>query len=505
MAAEVRAIPIRALRLGWLFVLFSNTMAAVCAEAQRTDAESRGRGLYLSGMHADGRPLAAHDEETGLSMPPVFVACVNCHGHEARGKTEGGTTASDIRWDTLTKPYELVRADGRGRAPYDASKFFTALTKGTDASGHALDSAMPRFALSTVDAADLIAYLKHLDDPGDQGVSDDSVRIGMLASSDSVGSTNAESDSRLLGCWFGAINRKGGIFRRRIELVPMTAETAGKMPAILAVLAIAEDEGGRSDVDAPPGIPMLSAVAESLAENDRYRFALYPGTVARARVLARYAVARDSPSHSKLALLYSESTTSPASLAATIAALQPFASLHPMALDLASSGEVVDALRAGGIRDVLLLDSGNATEALVASAVRRDWDPLFLWTRHPRSVAKGIRAVAIEPALAADVTAEAVASYARCVDPAAANEHDRGRQLALLASARLLLIALEQGGRDISRERLVETLQALREFRSGFAPPGSFTPRRHAAASGVYVVPVPGSGFETEPVWMMLD
>jgi mono/diheme cytochrome c family protein len=505
MVAEVPAFPIRCVRIGWLLVLVSIVMAAPCAEAQRTEAAARGRNLYVSGTHADGRTLVAHNEATDLPLPPAFVACANCHGYEARGRTEGGITTSDIRWDILTKPYEILRTDGRRRAPYDASTFLTALTKGVDPGGQALDSAMPRFALSTGDAADLIAYLKHLDNPGDHGVSDDAVRIGVMASRDSAGRAIAESDRWLLACWFDGINDRGGIFRRRVELVPMTPETVGSMPAILAVLAISADEGRGSDVNAPPGIPVLSAIADSLTENDRYRFALYPGTIERARVLARYAIARDSSSHPKLALLYSENTTSSALLAAMIAALQPMAVLHPIALTSSRSNEVVGILRADGVRNVLLLDSGDAAEALVASALRRDWDPLFLWTGHPRNVMEGVRAVTIEPALTADVTAEAGASYARCVDPAATNARNRSRQFALLASARLLLTALEQGGRDIGRERLVETLESLRELRSGFAPPGSLTPRRHTAASGVYVVPVPGSGFETEPMWMMLD
>ncbi len=449
--------------------------------------------------------MSAHNEETGLPMPPAFVACVNCHGYEARGKTEGGITTSDIRWDTLTKPYETVRADGRRRAPYDAKAFLAALTKGIDTSGHALDSAMPRFALSTVDAADLIAYLKQLDSPGDQGVSDDAVRIGMLASGDSVGSTEAESDQRLLACWFDAINRKGGIFRRRIEWVPIALEPVDSTPSVLAVLTVTAHDSRVPDWDAPQGIPVLSTVADSLAGHDRYRFAVYPGTVARARVLAGYAVARDSSSRPKLALLYSESTTSPALLAATIAALQPLAALHPVPITSTRSGETVDALRAGGVGNVLVFGSGDAVEALVASALRREWDPLFLFTDRPWDGMEGVRAVTIEPALISDVTAEAGASYARCVDIAGTNQRERTRQLALLASARLLVTALEQGGRDISRERLVETLQSLREFRSGFAPPGSLTPQRHISASGVYVVPLPGSRFQAEPAWMMLD
>ena len=67
------------------------------------------------------------------------------------------------------------------------------------------------------------------------------------------------------------------------------------------------------------------------------------------------------------------------------------------------------------------------------------------------------------------------------------------------------MTALEHSGRDIGRERFVETLQSLREFRSGFAPVGSLTPQRHTAASGVYVVPLAASRVQPDPVWVLLN
>lgn len=502
MAAETDATPLRVFRMSWLVVFLLISPAAIGSDMQRAQAEARGRSLYLTGLHADGRPLAGKNEGTGLPLPQAFVACVNCHGYEARGKSEAGTVTSDIRWNRLTKPYGLTRPDGRRRAPYDAASFFAALVEGRDPSGQPLDTAMPRFALSAGDAADLRAYLQHLDSPGDQGISDDTIRIGVIAAH---GSASIGSDRKLLDCWFDDINRRGGIFRRRVELADVAAESMHGMPPLLALLAMNLDDSRAPAVDAPPGIPLLSAVADASGEADRYRFALYPGSDGRARALARYAITRDPSSQPQLALLYSESATSPAQLATVNAALKPLAAVKSIPITSARSDDVVNALRTEGIDHVVMLDSDAASEALIASALRHEWDPLFLWVQQPTNGAVGVRAVTVTPARITDVTAEAGASYARCVNLATTLEHDRARQLALLASARLLVTALEKGGRDIGRERLVETLQSLREFRSGFAPPGSLTPQRRNAASGVYVVPLPASRFQPEPVWVMLD
>jgi mono/diheme cytochrome c family protein len=505
MVAELLAVPARARRIAWLVMLMSITTPAVGAETQSADAEARGRSLYLTGVRTDGRPLTAHNEGTGLTLPQAFVACVNCHGYEARGGSEAGTVASDIRWETLTRPYELARTDGRRRAPYDGAAFFAALSKGRDPSGHALDSAMPRFAVSAADADDLRAYLQQLAKPSDQGVSDDTLRIGIVSSQDAADGASAESNRRLLACWFGELNDKGGIFRRRIELVPVAAGSMDSARSVLALLAIDGSDNHSPEFDVLPGIPLLSAVADSTTDNDRYRFALYPGVVARARTLALYSIARDPAPQPQLALLYPERTISPALLASVVSALEPLATVKSIPIAATRSDETADALRDEGVHNALILGTGDAVDALVARAPRHEWDPLFLWIERPGNDAAGVRAVTVEPALVNDVTAEAGASYARCVDVAATNASDRARQLALLASARLLVTALEQGGRDISRERLVETLQGLREFRSDFAPPGSLTPQRHTAASGVYVVPLPASRFQPDPVWMMLD
>jgi hypothetical protein len=271
------------------------------------------------------------------------------------------------------------------------------------------------------------------------------------------------------------------------------------------VLTVSEHADTAADVHAPPGTPVISAVADPSTADDRYRFALYPGVVERIRLLARYAMARDSSPQPRFVMLYPDHTTPRALLDAAIAAVPAPALVEPVAVSAARVDEVADAMRTSAIDNVLVLGADEAVEAVVAKAHRRGWHPRFHWSDPPRHGIEGVHAVTVQPALASDITAEAGASYARCVDLATTNALDRRRHLALLAAARLLVTALEQAGRDVGRERLVESLQSLREFRSGFAPPGSLTPRRHTAASGMYVAPLPASGFQGDPVWMMLD
>ena len=446
------------------------------AQAQSDAAQARGRMLYRQGTHAEGRPLQAVSGDSAEPLPAAFVACANCHGPTARGKTEAGTTAGDIRWDTLSKPYETLRSDGRRRAPYDATLFSRALTAGKDSGGFALDASMPRYTLSAAEVADLLAYLQHLDPPGDDGVSDETIRIGIALPDDPRLAAQTQADRQDIHTFFDEINRKGGLFRRRLELIAFDCSHPDEAPPVLAVL-------GRSAAACrePADVPVLSAIADSPARPDRYRFALYPATIERLRLLAGYALALEPAAHAKLALVYPEKAVPPALLDAAIAALRPVTAVKPVAIDPRDADHAVTALRATGANQLLLLGPADAFDALADSAKRQQWQPLFLWTDMPAQAPTGIRAVALQPDL-----------------------DDRSRP-ALLAAAQVLVIALENAGREVGRESLVETLEALHEIRSGVAPPGAFTGLRHSLAPGLYAVPQRASTFRPEPAWLKLD
>ncbi|MGH9761463.1 MAG: ABC transporter substrate-binding protein, partial [Blastocatellia bacterium] len=61
-------------------------------------------------------------------------------------------------------------------------------------------------------------------------------------------------------------------------------------------------------------------------------------------------------------------------------------------------------------------------------------------------------------------------------------------QRAAYGAARVLLGALEEAGRRISRKELVESLDQMREFQTGVLPPVTFGPNRRVGCEGSYVV-----------------
>ncbi len=89
---------------------------------------------------------------------------------------------------------------------------------GLDSDGNDLLVAMPRFKLSVADMAHLIAYVKRLESDLDPGLTDNSVRIGLvLPSTGSLADLGAAMKD-VFNAYFEDVNNKGGIFNRKIEL-----------------------------------------------------------------------------------------------------------------------------------------------------------------------------------------------------------------------------------------------------------------------------------------------
>src|SRR4029453_16913615 len=80
--------------------------------------ERRGQQIYLQGTSPAGGELTAVLGKEGAEVPASVVPCANCHGHDGRGKPEGGLVPSNITWEALTTPYGVTSATGRAHPPY---------------------------------------------------------------------------------------------------------------------------------------------------------------------------------------------------------------------------------------------------------------------------------------------------------------------------------------------------------------------------------------------------
>ncbi len=247
-------------------------LARLLADPAPPPSAERGRQLYERGTGTEGRRVPAFAGADGVPLPKAFAACLNCHGPDGRGRTEGGLTVPPIAWDQLDTPYGATRADGRRRAAYDEASFHQALTRGLDSSGQALATAMPRYSLTPQESADLAAYLRQIGQRAVPGVNDDTILLGWHAPA----GMSAIVAGKVLEAWAAEVNAAGGVFRRLVKPLALGEDT----PPVFAAITAGE---GKADLAVPLAlarneVPVLVAghAPGATPPQERWLFALFP-------------------------------------------------------------------------------------------------------------------------------------------------------------------------------------------------------------------------------------
>ncbi len=190
-----------------------------------TASERRGKEIYLRGPSPSGREITGRIGE--IDVPASTVSCAGCHGLRGEGKTEGGVTAGNLTWPHLSKPYGHTHPTGRKHGPFNESSFIRAVVNGIDSDGNDLLVVMPRYKLSAEDMADLIAYVKRIDTDLDPGLTDTSIRIGLVLPSQGAFADVSAAMKDVFTAYFDNLNERGGIFSRKIDLRVADAGAGG--------------------------------------------------------------------------------------------------------------------------------------------------------------------------------------------------------------------------------------------------------------------------------------
>jgi ABC-type branched-subunit amino acid transport system substrate-binding protein len=479
-------------------------------DAPLSDRERRGKELYEKGVGSSGRPVSAVLEGSGVEVSATVVLCVNCHGIAGRGVAEGGITPPDITWSELTKPYGATTSDGRRRPAYSEALFARAVSMGIDSSGRILQAAMPRYRLRLDDSDNLMSYVKRLGRISEPGLTADTVRIASILPPTGVSEPLSRSIGAALVAYVDEVNSSGGLYGRRLELCLVTAAEStaarsdqaahlleeGNVFALVACFA-AGWERELASLSRSAAVPLVGALTPAPRTErppNRYVFYVNGGTLSEALSLVDHAPRVRAPQ--RVAVL-----ASPAEPADGIAAE---AGARVVAMGGSAQrvelhvGTDLDALARGlsgeGVETLLVLDTPALFLPLLRRADAAGWHPRLLI---PGSMAT--RAIFEIPGpFAANVllafsslqplgSRANLEAYDRLVAKGGLSRNHLAAQLSALASAAVLVEALKRAGREVRRETLVNQLEQLAQFPTGFSPPVSFNPNRHIGSWGAFI------------------
>jgi ABC-type branched-subunit amino acid transport system substrate-binding protein len=491
-----------------------------------TPEQERGRRIYVDSVSPSGGEIVAVLGQ-GVEVDASAVPCATCHGRDGKGRPEGGVTPTDITWANLTKPYGVVHPTGRRHPPYDDKLMKRSLALGVDPAGNELHVAMPRYRMSHQDMADLAAYLKTLGETADPGATDDAVRIGLLPPPPGPLEGMGQAVRSALEARFAEVNAAGGLYGRRLELTPLEVGSGERPAAVAAALErgrvfavvgafLTGTDAGLAAVFQDQRVPLLGPFILHPREDlplNRYVFHLLPGVDAQAAALVRFARRDAGAGEPRPAVLAAGEPELDAAVEAVGKACEGWA--PPTVLRYGrrsfSPGELAGKLAAGKADPVLFLGSGGEAAGLARALEAMGWHPRLLVTGLAADAGLlaaaaryGGRIYAGLPA-PAEAGPEAAERYRALAAARPLSTDHISAQLSALAAAEVLIEGLKRAGRALERESFIETLENLRSFETGYAPPVTFGAGRRLGSRGAYVYAADPTGRLASGIWISAD
>lgn len=478
--------------------------------------EKRGRAFYLRGESSSGEEIIAMVGE--IDVPASTVTCAGCHGSKGEGKTEGGVTAGNLTWSFLTKPYGHVDDGKRKHPAFSENSFIRTMTAGVDPAGNKLSVAMPTYRLSQRDMADLIAYLKRIETDRDPGLTETAIVVGTVVPEKGALAETGQSMREILQAYFDEINRNGGIYNRKIELrvavvpgdITSTAANAKHLiedenvfAMVSGLTAGADEKIAALSQDAEvPFIGPSTLLPQTSFPLNRYVFYLLPGLKEQAGALMNFAVTKIDRQNPRIAIVSPDADLN-RRISVSIEDRSKKLGLTTMSgkyypRDHFNAAEEVAILKKQGVENVFFLGSDADLKALIIEGETAGWNPSI----YALGVLVGKDISAVVPAkmkdkiflafptIPADLSPGGAATYAALVEKNKLGSRHAAARLSALAAATILVEGLKLAGKDLSRERLVSSLEGLYEFNTGFMPRITFGPNRRIGALGAYVVTI---------------
>jgi ABC-type branched-subunit amino acid transport system substrate-binding protein len=498
-----------------------------------SDTEKRGKQIYLQGRSPSGANITAFLRDAAVEVPASTLTCANCHGFRGEGKPEGGVIPSVITWDFLAKPYGVTHQSGRKHPPYTTRSLERSLVDGVDPAGQRLAGSMPVYQMSAADIQDLIAYMKVLGSDIDPGVSGTALRVGTIIPGEGPAREAGVATKTALEAYFADVNEQGGIYSRRIDLRVLDVKS-GSLPVstqverfirndevfAMAGAFIAGSEHDLLQVVEKEEVPLVGPFTLFPRVEfplNRQVFYLFSGLNEQAQAVFSFAASTTSQPR-RVAVVYLQDQHFASVLPTIESECQKLG--WPNLVKLAYPRASFDAASlAKNLKDaeadiVFLYTNAGETLALMNSVSELKWSSSFFLPgalvgaellNVPRDTLASLHVSF--PTLPLDQSQAGVAEYQRLAKKHSLPADHLVAQVNALGAAKVLVEALKLSGRDLTREKLISTLESFFQFQTGLTPAITFGLNRRIGALGAYVVSIDPEKREFVPVskWITLN
>jgi ABC-type branched-subunit amino acid transport system substrate-binding protein len=520
--------------LALLLVRGNGTLRSVAGQNALSLPESRGKQIYLSGTSQSGRGILAYLGESSLEIPGSAMACANCHGRDGQGKPEGGVNPSSLNWETLTKPYGVTQANGRQHPPYTERGIELAITRGLDPAGNRLLNVMPRYQMSRDDLSDLILYLKRLGKDSDPGISENKIVIGTIVPATGALAEMGQDVKALLTAFFAEINSQGGVYNRRLELkfveTGQTTEATRtnlerflKDEPVFAMTGafMVGSEREIVSVMAQNEVPLVGPVTlypQTGLPLNRQIFYLLSGIEEQARALIHFVAKKPELKNASFAIVYQQTEANEKLIEAIRNQTRKEGLSAPNEYNY--TGESLDAagivkkIRQSNRDVVFLLGTGEQSLTFMKEGEKLGWFPSIYLPglsagreifRAPSGFnGKIFFSFSTSPS---DQSSDGIKEFRALAEKYKLPARHLAAQISAYGACKIFVEALKRAGKDVSREKLITTLEGLNGFDTGVTPAITYGPNRRIGALGAYVITVDLQKQQFVPVssWIGID
>jgi ABC-type branched-subunit amino acid transport system substrate-binding protein len=352
------------------------------------------------------------------------------------------------------------------------------------------------------------------------GVTANSITIGSLAPLQGENAETGSAVKALLSAYFDDLNQRGGIYGRRIVLrfaesgddSAATLKNARRLATTPVFALVAPFVPGAeqklaalAQANKTPLVGLLALSVPSEPAN-REVFYLLPGFQQLEQELVRFAATQEKSAMEKTAVVVTDSKLQ-ADVAAPMQATWKQLSVdkpREFVITAKNRDDTVRDLHSQGIETVFFVGGGEQLSPWIQAADRAEWAPrvFVLGPLLDESILTAParfqgRIFAAYPQLQPEVGAVDEFDYF-LESHNLASDH-RLVQISAYCAAKILVEALVRAGKNVTREKLILTLEQMRDFRTGLLPGITFGANRRVGSFKAEIVCVDLTSHSFQP------